>query len=136
MKTTKVFITPWISVSVTMSPLATWATSWPITASTSSRVIDCTKPVDTATGSIPANYQVTTFTHKYHAAYGGPEIEPAAPAVKSVALSEDGMVATITLETLTQGHVHAFDLGTLRSRDREELLHRHAYYTVNEIPTR
>jgi hypothetical protein len=95
-----------------------------------------TKPVDTATGSIPANYQVTTFTHKYHAAYGGPEIEPAAPAVKSVALSEDGMVATITLETLTQGHVHAFDLGTLRSRDREELLHRHAYYTVNEIPTR
>ena len=37
--TTKVFITPWISVMVTMSPLAMWATSWPITASTSSRVI-------------------------------------------------------------------------------------------------
>jgi hypothetical protein len=27
--TTKVFTTPWIRVSVTMSPLATWATSWP-----------------------------------------------------------------------------------------------------------
>jgi len=47
--TTKVFITPWISVIVTMSPLATCATSWPITASTSSRVMFCSKPVDTAT---------------------------------------------------------------------------------------
>jgi GTPase SAR1 family protein len=35
--TTKVFITPWISVMVTMSPLAMCATSWPMTASTSSR---------------------------------------------------------------------------------------------------
>ena len=34
---------------VTMSPLATWATSWPITASTSSRVMPCSRPVDTAT---------------------------------------------------------------------------------------
>ncbi len=27
-----------------------------------------------------------------------------------------------------------FDLGTLKAADGEELLHRHAYYTVNEIP--
>jgi hypothetical protein len=49
--TTKVFITPWISAIVTMSPLATWATSWPITASTSSRFIDCSRPVETATSA-------------------------------------------------------------------------------------
>ena len=49
MKTTKVFITPWISVMVTMSPLATCATSWPMTASTSSLVMFCSRPVDTAT---------------------------------------------------------------------------------------
>ena len=48
-KTTKVFITPWIRVMVTMSPLAMWATSWPITASTSSRVMPSSRPVDTAT---------------------------------------------------------------------------------------
>ncbi|MNT58140.1 hypothetical protein D3C72_1955580 [compost metagenome] len=50
-KTTKVFITPWISAMVTMSPLATWATSWPITASISSRVMPCSNPVDTATSA-------------------------------------------------------------------------------------
>ena len=51
MKTTKVFITPWISVIVTMSPLATCATSWPSTASTSSLLIDCSRPVETATSA-------------------------------------------------------------------------------------
>jgi len=30
--------------------------------------------------------------------------------------------------------VHEFDLGALRDRRQGELLHRHAYYTVNEIP--
>ena len=34
---------------VTMSPLATCATSWPMTASTSSRVMPCSRPVETAT---------------------------------------------------------------------------------------
>src|SRR5262245_5967238 len=48
-KMTKVFTTPWISVRVTMSPLAMCETSWPSTASTSSRSMLCSRPVDTAT---------------------------------------------------------------------------------------
>jgi len=95
-----------------------------------------TKPVDAAAGSAPESYAVTTFTHKYRGAYGGPEIDQTAPGVDSVALAEDGMSATIVLDAMTKGHVHEFDLGALRSRDREELLHRHAYYTVNEVPTK
>ena len=49
--TTKVLTTPWISVSVTMSPFATCEISWPRTASTSSLVIVSSKPVDTATSA-------------------------------------------------------------------------------------
>lgn len=93
-----------------------------------------TKPVDAATGGAPATYQIKTFTHEYHAGYGGPEIDATAPAVKSVVVSEDGMSATIVLDAMIRGHVHSFDLGALRSRDHEELLHRNAYYTVNEVP--
>src|SRR5450830_69246 len=51
MNTTKVLTTPWIRVKVTMSPLATWAISWPSTASTSSRFMFCNRPVDTATSA-------------------------------------------------------------------------------------
>ena len=49
---TKVFTTPWISVSVTMSPFATWLTSWPSTASTSLRFMRCRSPVLTATSDL------------------------------------------------------------------------------------
>ena len=93
-----------------------------------------TKPVDAASGSAPASYQISTFTHEYHAGYGGPEIDATTPAVKSATVSSDGLSATIVLDAMTKGHVHAFDLGALRSRDGDELLHRHAYYTVNEVP--
>jgi hypothetical protein len=94
-----------------------------------------TKPVDATTGGDPKAYKVTTFTHPYHGGYGGPEVDKTTPAVKSVVLAADGLSATITLDQLTRGHVHEFDLGALRSRDKDELLHRHAYYTVNEIPS-
>ncbi len=93
-----------------------------------------TKPVDAATGSDSKSYQLATFTHPYHGGYGGPEIDKTIPVVENVKLSADGMFATLALDKLIRGHVYNFDLGRLRARDREPLLHRHAYYTVNEIP--
>ncbi len=95
-----------------------------------------TKPVDQATGGSTNAYEISAFTHPYHAGYGGPEIEQHKPGVKAVSLTEDGLSATITLEKLEQGFVYELDLARLRSRDNEELLHRNAFYTVNEIPSR
>jgi hypothetical protein len=46
------------------------------------------------------------------------------------------MSAMVALEKLDRGFVYEFDLVQVRSRDGEELLHRNAYYTVNEIPER
>ena len=93
-----------------------------------------TKPVDTKLGNDRASYRVTTFTHVYHGGYGGPEVDQTAPDVKSVNLSKDGLEATLVLDQIKPGHVHEFDLFPLRDLDGGELLHRHAYYTVNEIP--
>lgn len=93
-----------------------------------------TKPVDSVTGEDLKTYKVSTFTHIYHAGYGGPEVDQTTPVVKAVKLSPDGLGATLELGELKRGHVHEFDLGALRSRDKEALLHRHAYYTVNEVP--
>jgi hypothetical protein len=44
------------------------------------------------------------------------------------------MSASISLNAMTKGHVHEFDLAKIRSSDGEELVHRHAYYTLNEVP--
>ena len=93
-----------------------------------------TKPVDVKTGSRPESYVISTFTHPYRGAYGGPEIDETKPAVKAVRLSKDGLSAEIDLSELKKGHCHELDMGALRSSDGGELLHRHAYYTVNEVP--
>ena len=97
--------------------------------------VEFTKPVDPATGSDPKSYRLSTFTHPYHGGYGGPEIEQTKPAVHSAKLAADGLSATLALDELIRGHVYEFDLGALRSRDKDELLHKNAYYTLNEIPS-
>ena len=96
--------------------------------------IKFTKPVSEKEAGETASYKVTTFTHNYAQGYGGPEVDQTAPNVKSVKISEDGFSATIALDAMTKGHVHEFDLRSLRCRDGEELVHRHAYYTLNEVP--
>ena len=93
-----------------------------------------TKPVDAVTGGDLKSYRLSTFTHPYHGGYGGPEIEQTKPVVKNLKLADDGMSATLNLDKLIRGHVYEFDLGALRARDKDELLHRNAYYTVNEVP--
>jgi hypothetical protein len=93
-----------------------------------------TKAVEAKSGNDPASYALSTFTHEYHSGYGGPEIEVTTPKVIAARLSDDGMTADLELDLLRKGHVHAFDFAALRSRDHDELLHRNAYYTVNEVP--
>lgn len=97
--------------------------------------ITFTKQVEATTGSAASSYAVSAFTHPYHAGYGGPEIEQYSPIVTSVELAEDGLSAKIAVDKLKPGFVYELDLVRLRSRDGEELLHRNAFYTVNEIPT-
>lgn len=96
--------------------------------------VEFTKPVQASTGNDPANYKLSTFTHIYHGGYGGPEVDRTTPNIRSAVVAEDGMSAKVVLDSLIRGHVYEFDLGKLRSRDQEELLHRQAYYTVNEVP--
>ena len=96
--------------------------------------VSFTKPVAAEGGADPASYHLSTFTHIYHGAYGGPEVDQTEPEVRAVELSEDGLRARLTLDALARGHVHELHLGALRSQDGEELLHPHAFYTVNEIP--
>ena len=50
-------------------------------------------------------------------------------------VAEDSLSAEVTLEKLDQGFVYEFDLVKLRSQDKEALLHRNAFYTVNEVPS-
>lgn len=105
-----------------------------VTAEPTGFKVAFTKAVDAATGGDPKAYRLSTFTHPYHRGYGGPEIERTTPTVERVTLAPDGLSVSLVLSSLARGHVHEFDLGALRARDNDPLLHRNAYYTLNEIP--
>jgi len=96
--------------------------------------IHFTRPVDPVSASAPDTYEINTFTHRYHGAYGGPEIEQTTPLVFAVELSPDHRSAALHVDGVLRNHVHEFNLRHLRSQDGASLVHNHAYYTVNEIP--
>ena len=97
-------------------------------------LVTFTKPVDSAIAAKPENYAVTTYTHIYHAAYGSPEVDQTTPRVLASAPSADGLSVRLRLDQLVEDHIHDFDFGRIVSREGEPILHRKAYYTVNESP--
>ncbi len=97
-------------------------------------VIRFTKPVDPTLASQPGTFEVNTYTHIYAGFYGSPEVDQATPQVTKTVVSPDGMQVRIYLDKIEEGHIHDFNLAALKSGDGEHLLHKRAYYTVNEIP--
>lgn len=95
-----------------------------------------TKPVDPKLAADPASYKIQTYTHMYRQAYGSPEVDHTTPSVVSASVETDGLSVRLRINGLVQGHVHEFDVPNLESKGGERILHRRAYYTLNEIPRR
>lgn len=93
-----------------------------------------TKPVDPNVAAQPASYRLTTYTHIYQQGYGSPEVDHTTPHVEKATVSADGFQVDLEVDGLVQGHVHDFDLPSMRSRTGDKLVHVKAYYTLNEIP--
>lgn len=96
--------------------------------------IEFTKPVDSKTAALAENYRVSSFTYPYHGAYGGEEIEHTSAKVTEVAVAKDGLSVSLTLDKITKGHIHEFNLAPILDRQDNSLVHNFAFYTVNEIP--
>lgn len=97
-------------------------------------LINFTRPVNKAVAAQPESYALTTYTHIYQGAYGSPEVDQTTPNVVKATVSEDAMSVALKIDGMVKGHIHDFDFGKLKSRQGEPLLHRKAYYSVNEIP--
>lgn len=97
-------------------------------------LINFTKPVDRSIAAKADLYQITTYTHKFSAGYGSPEVDQTTAKVTRAVPSADGLSVMVHLETIIEGHIHEFDLATMNSKEGDPLLHTKAYYTVNEIP--
>jgi hypothetical protein len=97
-------------------------------------LIHFTKPVDAKIAARTDVYDITTYTHIYHAAYGSPEVDHTTPKVTRAEPSADGLSVRIHLDKIVEDHIHDFDLTEMKSAEGGALVHKKAYYTVNEIP--
>ena len=93
-----------------------------------------TKPIDKVVAANPDVYNITTYTHIFRGGYGSPEVDQTTRKVTKAEPSADGLSVMLQLDEIIEGHIHDFNLDSLKSKDGKPLLHTKAYYTVNEIP--
>jgi len=97
-------------------------------------LVHFTLPVDPAVATRPETYRMATHNHIYQGGYGSPEVDQTTPRVTRAEPSADGLSVRLFIDGIVEDHIHEFDLAGMRSAEGNPLLHRHAYYTVNEIP--
>jgi sugar lactone lactonase YvrE len=92
-----------------------------------------TQPVDPDT-AVDASFDMTAYTYNYGKDYGSPQVDEVQPTVSVKEIASDGKSITLTIDTLTKGHVHELHLKGLRNKNGHPLVHDVGYYTLNEIP--
>ncbi|MGI9244332.1 MAG: DUF7133 domain-containing protein [Verrucomicrobiales bacterium] len=97
-------------------------------------LLNFTLPVDRQVAADPATYKLGTYTHKFSAGYGSPEVDHTTPQVTRADVAGDGLSVRIEVDGMMESHIHDFDLSAMLGAKGQGLLHTKAYYTVNEIP--
>ena len=93
-----------------------------------------TKPVDPKTATDVRSYTMTSHTYLYHSTYGSPEIQAKSLTIKSATVSGDGKTVHLQVEGLRELFVHNLTAHGIRDTTDEPLLHKTAFYTLNQIP--
>lgn len=99
-------------------------------------VLKFTEDVDQASVEDLKSYAMTSYTYRYHATYGSPEIETQTPKIVSAKMTGPRMVS-LTVEGLRdggEGFVHELSMPGVKAKDGRKLLHQMAYYTLHRIP--
>ena len=97
--------------------------------------IEFTKPVDAVTAGTLSNYQVTSFTYKYHVVYGSPVMDDRVHRILAAKVSEDGLRVRLAVEGARRHYIHEVLLtGVQSAEDGAPLLENSAYYTLRQVP--
>ena len=97
-------------------------------------VLTFTDPVDREVAGKVESYRMKTYTYIYQSSYGSPEVDHTKPVIAKIEAAADGMSVRLRIDGLQAGHVHELKLDGIRSAGGQPLLHKQAYYTLNQIP--
>ncbi len=95
--------------------------------------VSFTRPVDRQLGGDANNYSVISYTRISTPAYGGPDKDRRTERIENVALSADGLRATVTLTKWREGFVYEIRAKSLTKSG--SLFHpAEAFYSLNKAP--
>ncbi len=93
-----------------------------------------TDKLDKSIAEDPASYKMAAWTYILRSGYGSPEVDEAIPVVTEAKLSPDGKSVSLKVKGRVKGHVHHLNAKLLKSESGATLIHKDAYYTINEFP--
>ncbi|MEO0898375.1 MAG: hypothetical protein AAFY71_18320 [Bacteroidota bacterium] len=97
--------------------------------------IEFTMPIDKKTAKDLDSYSGRSYVYKYHPVYGSPPIQEEAMKFKGVKVAEDGLSVRLVVENMRPYYLHEIFVGGIRSEEGKlPILHKGAYYTLNNIP--
>ena len=94
-----------------------------------------TKPVDPASAKSESSFAMKSHTYLYHETYGSDEIDGRDLKIRVMSVSDDRKVVRLRVDGLRELYVHELVAAGVRSAEGQPLLHDHAYYTLNRIPS-
>ena len=92
-----------------------------------------TKPVDREAATDTAAYSMTHYYYLYRRAYGSPKTDVTPASVTGVSVSDDGLRAELTVDSLVPRRVYELRPKGIRSADGEPLATTIAAYTLNRL---
>lgn len=90
-----------------------------------------TVPLDAASASSPAAYQVQRYYYRYHRRYDPRQFELRSVGVKSVKLSEDRRTVSLELDAMVPGRVYEFNLKGVKAAEGSPIVNPMFSYTFN-----
>ncbi|GAB1855384.1 hypothetical protein MHTCC0001_02180 [Flavobacteriaceae bacterium MHTCC 0001] len=97
-------------------------------------LLEFTKPTDTSKAKDISNYKMATFNYNYYKTYGSPIINQQNAMIHKAEVSSDGLTVKLSVHGMRLGYIHQLEIPSLQSTSGETLLHKKAYYTLNEVP--
>lgn len=96
--------------------------------------LEFTKPINKKMAKDITNYNMATFTYKYHVKYGSPIVDKQNAQIKKATVSKNGLKVKLTVNGMRLGYIHQISIPTLTSTSGDTLLHTDGYYTLNQVP--
>lgn len=97
-------------------------------------LLEFTKPVNKKIAEDVANYDMKSFTYRYHRTYGSPIEDNQNAMIHKATVSEDGKKVKLMVHGMRLGYIHQLKAQGVKASSGEKLLHNAAYYTLNEVP--